>query len=167
MGYYQARSQQSEPDKDHVAVADRYLPLFIRGVGLLVMMIGFLVAMTVIREAWALYKTPHHVARLADAIEKGSNLDRVLSPFTSAKPKIADERLELHPAVEPAMPDTLSETFRITYFIAWIIVLVILSLIGRIAIAAIKTGGELALYDLEVKQFAKTVLKEAKRANKN
>jgi hypothetical protein len=36
-------------------------------------------------------------------------------------------------------------------------------LIGRLALAAIKTGGELALYDREVKGFARTLLKETSK----
>jgi hypothetical protein len=39
--------------------------------------------------------------------------------------------------------------------------------IGGLAMSAIKTGGQLALYDLQVKRFAREVLNEAKKTKNN
>ncbi|MGH6636283.1 MAG: hypothetical protein ACRED0_09190, partial [Gammaproteobacteria bacterium] len=45
--------------------------------------------------------------------------------------------------------------FKLSYFAAWGIVIMLLLLIGRLAMIAIKTGGELALYDRHVKHLAR------------
>jgi hypothetical protein len=39
-------------------------------------------------------------------------------------------------------------------------------LVGRLAIAAIKTGGELALYDLQIKRFAKYLVEHSNVDNR-
>ncbi len=44
------------------------------------------------------------------------------------------------------------------------IAILLLMLIGRLAIAAVKTGGELALYDLQIKRFAKYLTEQASGA---
>jgi hypothetical protein len=54
--------------------------------------------------------------------------------------------------------------FRLSYFVAWVISLLLLMLIGRLAIAAIKTGGELVLYDRHVQQLAREIVRESRRA---
>ncbi|MEE9575557.1 MAG: hypothetical protein V3W03_05590 [Gammaproteobacteria bacterium] len=48
-----------------------------------------------------------------------------------------------------------------SYFFAWVIALLLLLLIARISLTAIKTGGELVLFDMQIKQFARMVAKES------
>ena len=43
---------------------------------------------------------------------------------------------------------------------AWLIAILLLLLVGRLAIAAVRTGGELALYDVQVKKLARALIKE-------
>jgi len=42
--------------------------------------------------------------------------------------------------------------------------LMLLMLIGSISLRAIKTGGELVLYDMQIKQFAKMLVKESSKS---
>jgi hypothetical protein len=63
---------------------------------------------------------------------------------------------------EAAKP-TRASTLRLSYFIAWPIVMLLLLLVGRLAMAAIKTGGELALYDVQIRRFARELMREAVR----
>lgn len=169
MNYYKFDLAESE-QTDLTSAATSYMTIFVRGVGVVLLLIGLWVAIKVINEAWALYQEPHNIERLAQAIEQGSNLDKALAPITSrpaprssssqdtsgTNPFATDDRdTSLYPVVD--------ETFRLSYFLAWFIVFLIFLLIGRLAMAAIKTGGELALYDTEVRLFARTLLKEAKK----
>ena len=53
---------------------------------------------------------------------------------------------------------------RFSYFVAWLIAIMLLLLIGRLSIAAVRTGGELALYDVKVGKLARALLKERMRS---
>lgn len=128
-----------------------YLTIFIRAVGVIVLLVGVWIGVKVMSEAWALYQAPHHIERFANAVEHGSNLDKVLSIRAAGI------------GAEHNMPDKTSMTryeeaekpvFKLSYFAAWGIVIMLLLLIGRLAMIAIKTGGELALYDRQAKRLA-------------
>ena len=41
------------------------------------------------------------------------------------------------------------------------VAILLLMLIGRLSIAAVKAGGELVLYDLHIKRFVRELLREA------
>jgi hypothetical protein len=45
--------------------------------------------------------------------------------------------------------------------------LLLLLLIARIGLGAIKTGGELVLYDMQIKRFAKMLVRESGNAGKH
>jgi hypothetical protein len=133
------------------------LSIIVRFLGLIVLLVGLYVGIKVILEAWHLYEEPQRIERFADAIEHGSNLDAVLTAITVGKP--------IPKQLKPETSTTTSKTapaLKVTYFLAWGIVVVLLMVIGSLASAAIRTGGQLALYDLQVKHFAKQLLKEAK-----
>lgn len=149
MGY-----RVSDPEKADSAYklekTTGYMVLSIRIIGLLLLLVGLWIALRVISEAWGLYQAPHHVERFAVAVESGSNVDKVLAVKAkgfAGKGGLSDD-------------DGL---FRLSYFAAWGLVFLLLLLIGRLAMAAIKTGGELALYDIEVKKFATMLLDQVKR----
>jgi len=133
------------------------LSIIVRFLGLIVLLVGLYVGIKVILEAWLLYEEPQRIERFADAIEHGSNLDAVLTAITVGKaiPK------QLKPEASTTSNKT-TPALKVTYFLAWGIVVVLLMVIGSLASAAIRTGGQLALYDLQVKRFAKQILKEAK-----
>ena len=137
--------------------------LIVRAVGFILMFVGLWIGLKAINEAWSLYLHPQNIERLAVAIEKGSNLDTALSSVERS-PTAAHSR---------DLGDTSSATgnqiqevnealgFRLSYFVAWIIAILLLMLVGRLAIAAIKTGGELALYDSQIKRFAKYLVQQS------
>lgn len=133
----------------------------VRGIGLVVLVLGLVLALITIREAWLLYHQPARVERFAVAIETGSNIDHSLSSLRESvaadAPAGNDEPAAATPGSEAAAaPDNI----RVSYFLAWVIVLLLLLLLARIALSAIKTGGELALYDTHIRQFARQLLKE-------
>ena len=133
------------------------LSIIVRFLGLIVLLVGLYVGIKVILEAWLLYEEPQRIERFADAIEHGSNLDAVLTAITVGKAIPKQLKPEASTTSNNATP-----ALKVTYFLAWGIVVVLLMVIGSLASAAIRTGGQLALYDLQVKRFAKQLLKEAK-----
>jgi disulfide bond formation protein DsbB len=131
--------------------------LIVRIVGFILMFVGLWIGLKVINEAWSLYQQPQNIERLARAIEKGSNLDKALSAVEKA-PRASDgeDSAEAKAATSARVREVNDALgFRLSYFVAWVIGILLLMLVGRLAIAAIKTGGELALYDLQIKRFAK------------
>jgi len=132
------------------------LSIIVRLFGLTLLIIGLYIGIKVIFEAWHLYEEPQRIERFADAIEHGSNLDSLLATISSDKPSIGQ------PQSSQALPK-----LKMTYFLAWGIVVVLLMVIGSLASTAIKTGGQLALYDLQVKHIAKQLLTDAKKAEQH
>ena len=157
------RTAMREETRASSAATD-FMSFCVRLMGVFMLLVGLWMGVKVIVEVWALYRGPHHIERFADAIDKGSNLDKVLASFSSKKPRKAKQREGL--IDEPAQTEKQKESLRVSYFLAWIIVIFLLMLIGRLAMAAIKTGGELALYDLQVKRFARLLMDEVRDPDK-
>lgn len=130
----------------------------VRGLGFVLMLVGLWISLAVIAEAWSLYRQPVKIERLARAIERGSNLDLTLTRASQGtqQPQAAADGM---PAAAPAA--TEAPGFRLTYFVAWMIAILLLLLIGRLAIAAVKTGGELVLYDGQFRKFARALVQES------
>ncbi|MEQ8235138.1 MAG: hypothetical protein RLW61_03885 [Gammaproteobacteria bacterium] len=148
---------------DWVDSSSRLLGLVVRSTGLVLLAVGFVVALMVIASAWSLYEEPSRIEAFAREVEHGSNLDLTLAG------SVAAGRAEL----EGTRPDGATvatrngepaPAFRFSYFIAWAIAILLLLLIGRLAIAAVRTGGELALYDVKVGKLARALLRERQRA---
>jgi disulfide bond formation protein DsbB len=164
MAYY----QRDNPEQvTRVATVIQFTEIFVRLVGVLLLLIGLVVGIQVIIEAWDLYRSPEHIERFSWAIEKGINLDKSIAALTknpspSSKTNEPGEQLD-QAARSPDTQASVDESIRLSYLLAWIIAILLLMLIGRLALAAIKTGGELALYDREVKGFARTLLKETSK----
>lgn len=142
------------------SVATEALTLIVRLLGLVVLLVGLYVGIKVIFEAWHLYEQPQRIERFATAIEQGSQLDSLLTSIANnsqTQDTINNETLnpEDRPRAIPAI--------RLTYFLAWGIAVLLLMIIGSLATAAIRTGGQLALYDLQVKQLAKQLLNESRK----
>lgn len=133
--------------------ATNYLAVFVKAVGIIVLLVGLWIGVKVMSEAWALYQAPHHIERFASAVEHGSNLDKVLSiraAGTGAERNVSGKAGMAGYEEEGEKP-----VFKLSYFAAWGIVIMLLLLIGRLAMTAIKTGGEIALYDKQIKHLAK------------
>lgn len=142
------------------APASQAMPLLVRGAGIVLMTIGLWVALAVVVEAWSLYRSPAGIERMANAIERGSHLDKSLARASGSKAQ-PDEAVASDDAQAPQADSVLG--FRLSYFVAWAISLLLLMLIGRLAIVAVKTGGELVLYDRHVTQLAREIVREARR----
>jgi hypothetical protein len=140
---------------DNINTTD-VLSIIVRILGLVILLVGLYIGIKVILEAWHLYEEPQRIERFADAIEHGSNLDAALSAITTGKAIPKQLGAEENTVLKE------SEPLKVTYFLAWGIVVVLLMVIGSLASAAIRTGGQLALYDLQVKRFTNQLLKEAK-----
>ena len=153
---------QMQMPKGPLISASNISVFIIRIIGLLVLVVGVFIALKVIGEAWNLYDEPQRITRFAVQVEEGSNLDRVLA--FKAKGMAPDEALAGTDRLGiPSQDDAGEIVFRLSYFAAWSIVFLLLLLLGRLAMAAIKTGGELALYDIQAKQFARTLLDQVKK----
>ncbi len=158
-------NQETESD-DWVDGASRLLNLTVRCCGLVLLAVGFVVALMVIADAWALYDNPDKIKSFARAVERGSNLDLTLSSAaTKGRRQLeadnTDESLEAAFDGDAQAPPGL----RFSYFVAWLLAILLLLLIGRLAIAAVRTGGELALYDVKVGKLARALLRERTRAS--
>ena len=140
-----------------------FLSIVVRLLGLMMLLIGLFIGIKVIFEAWALYKEPQNIERFADAIEQGSHLDLMLAKFT-AHPKVNDRESVTQQPVEKA--EASPESLSLTYFLAWLIAVLLLMVVGGLASSAIRTGGQLALYDLQVKRFARQLIEEARKTNR-
>ncbi len=156
------------------SLANGLVNALVRLTGLVLLGVGTWTAVNLIEEVWALYHDPARpaVEHFAVAIENASHVDKLLTPkhaigaedITGATTDAARASTDAKPAAPVAVPTAKTEeTFRFSYFIAWPIVLLMLLLIGRLALAAIKVGGELALYDVQIKRFAAGLLREVAR----
>src|SRR5918996_4137361 len=166
MSYY---DREASKQGTRVPGITQFTEIFVRLAGVLLLLIGLVIAIEVVMEAWSLYRSPEHIERFSWAIEQGSNLDKSIKALTanqlpSSRDNVGNELPDQ--AAGPsdrAAKAAVSDSFRLSYLLAWIIVILLLMLIGRLSLAAIKTGGELALYDREVKRFARTLLKETSK----
>jgi hypothetical protein len=148
-----AMSSLNETSKDVLSV-------IVRMCGLLLLFIGLWIAIQVFSEALALYKDPANIERMATAIEAGSNIDKSIRPIRDSI--LGEDGDEINTETKAKAKDN-AEGFRVSYFIAWIVDLLLLLLLARIALMAIKTGGELALYDAQIKRFAKQIVRASKK----
>jgi hypothetical protein len=133
------------------------IAVIVRLLGLLMLIVGLTIAIKTIIEAWSLYEEPQRIERFAEAIDEGSNLDQLLRSFSQKATSTENE-------AETAATTSQQATLRVSYFLAWIIALVLLMVIGGLAASAIRTGGQLALYDLQVKRFANELIKQAQNS---
>ena len=119
----------------------------------------------VIASAWSLYEQPARIEAFAREIERGSNLDLTLSQAVAAGREQVEAALAARPEFGGAAPPaaTPAPGFRLSYFIAWLLAILLLLLIGRLALGAVRTGGELALYDVKVGKLARALLRERQR----
>ena len=145
------------------------LGIVVRLIGMCLLLGGLYVAFQVMLEALDLYRQPDKIQRFAAAIEKGSNIDSSLSSIRETITVTPEEdETGTVPAFSEKTPAPATQradnNIRVSYFLAWVIVLMLLMLIASISLRAIKTGGELVLYDMQIKQFAKMLVKESSRA---
>ena len=120
----QADSNDNAVGSDAGATSGNDMLLLVRLSGIVLLSIGLLAGLKIMLDGFQLYREPARIEVFAQAIEKGSNIDRTLAP---------DNGDELRN----------DGNFRMSYFAAWAIVLTLLLFISMIAFTAIRTGGEL------------------------
>ncbi|MCH9673687.1 MAG: hypothetical protein K0U93_19765 [Gammaproteobacteria bacterium] len=108
--------------------------------GFVVMIAGVVFGLLVLTEAWALYKEPARIERIARAVEKGSNIDQALS---SAVAKPADAN---------AQPG--GSSVKVSYMLAWFIAPALMFVCGALSFWAVTAGGNLALKGLQSRRAA-------------
>lgn len=144
--------QDSLGEAGVIGTSSRLIGLLVRLAGIALLAVGLWVALGVIKEAWALYEQPARIERIAEAIDSGSNIDKLLAGAQASQGATTAQ------AAAPATAPSL----KVSYYLAWVIGILLLLLIGRLAMSAVKTGGELALYDTNVKRFARALLESSR-----
>ena len=130
---------------------------FVRYTGILLLVIGIWTCISVLLEAFQLYREPAKIERLAAAVEKGSNLDKVLN--TKAEITTEDETSDQLRDYD----DMTDQSFRLSYFAAWFIALMLLMLISTIGFSAIRTGNSLIFGDMQTRQLLHELVRKLNR----
>lgn len=138
-------------------VGSDLMSIIVRVLGFALLLAGLWIAVHVMLEAVELYENPKKIERLAGFIEQGSNIDKSLVSLRNSVEEEASEEIRTQ------IPQG---NIRVSYFFAWIIAILMLMLIARISLTAIRTGGELVLYDVQIKRFARHLVRESMRAPK-
>lgn len=141
------------------------MSFMVRILGFFLLILGLVIAIQVLLTAQDLYEHPEKIERFAVAIEKGSNIDKTLTSIGehSIVENASKDSVQKHNKTEQRSVLVGTENIRISYFFAWIIALLLLLLIARISLTVIKTGGELVLFDMQIKQFARILAKESRK----
>lgn len=140
------------------------LGAMVRVVGVAVLFVGLWVGVKIILEAWALYEEPQRIVRFADDIQKHSNLDGVIGTLGVVAAGDGGAQEANKSVQAPAGKSSANgNRFRLSYFAAWFIALLLIFVIGSLAMSAITTGGQLALYDLQLKRYSRSLIKEVRR----
>ncbi|MCS3903919.1 hypothetical protein J2T55_001951 [Methylohalomonas lacus] len=151
-----------------------FFAFVVRAIGLILLLFGLWLALEVLNEAWQLYHEPQRIERFAEAIEQGSNIDRSIAPLQLEAPDRSgargDELDRYGPDGAPtAQRDPASAAaepqyrLSLSYYVAWVIALLLLLLLARIALGVVRTGGELVLYETQMKRFARELVRETVR----
>ena len=143
-------------DQQEDAGIRRWPEYLVRGIGLVLLLVGLWASIHVLLEALRLYRDPLRIEQMAAAIEAGSNLDR------SLQHTVYNERGKSNSATQasPLSSQPGTKGVRLTYFIAWIFALLLLMLISMIAFASIRAGSELVLQDAKLKDYLKSRVRQ-------
>ncbi len=128
--------------------------LVARACGLLVLLLGLWVVLKTFAAVQDIYQDPGIVDSWAVEIERRSNLDRTIEPVRRGMLGVSEGR--------NGEQQDLGKGLRLSYFVAWIIVLLLLLLLARIGLMAVKTGGELLLYDTQIKTLAREIVRTSR-----
>ncbi len=151
-----------------LAIFQQLLAILVRLLGLCFLVVGIGAAVMILREAWTLYQDPVRIERFALAIEHGSNLDKIFAlngGETAGTAETGDqgEAAGDSSAQSAASGTAGSTTLRLSYFAGWFLVLLLMLVASITAIAAVSAGGRLVLYDTDIRQLSRAVIKEVRR----
>lgn len=138
-----------------MGIIQQSLAVLVRLLGLCFLVIGIGAAVIILREAWGLYQEPDRMVRFATAIERGSNLDKIFS-FGEESANAAGEG-------ESATAEASASSLRLSYFAGWFLVLLLMLVASIVAISAVSAGGRLVLYDTDIRQLSRAVVREVRR----
>lgn len=139
-----------------LTIFQQLLAVLVRLLGLAFLVVGIGAAVVILNEAWMLYQDPGRIDRFAVAIEQGSNLDKIFALSGGASEEGGT------PAEGTAAP-TGSDNLRLSYFAGWFLALLLMLVGSIVAISAVSAGGRLVLYDTDIRQLSRAVIKEVRR----
>ncbi|MGH8584048.1 MAG: hypothetical protein ACREWG_14970 [Gammaproteobacteria bacterium] len=131
--------------------------LFVRLAGVVLVIVGVWIGLKVVFEAWDLYRKPDRIEVMATAVEAGSGLDQMLAQYTEA-----DDGADTGGAAAN-QPVQQAGSIRVSYFLAWGITMLLLFLVGGLCFAAVRTGADLALRDLETRKLMHEFVRELRK----
>lgn len=152
-----------------LGILHQLLAILVRLLGLGFLVVGIGAAVIILNEAWTLYQEPARIERFALAIERGSNLDKIFALAGSESAKTGeqgDTAGESSPQSD-TNPSAASTNFRPSYFAGWFLALLLMLVASITAIAAVSAGGRLVLYDTDIRQLSRAVVKEVRRNKDN
>lgn len=145
-----------------LSIFHQMLAILVRLLGLCFLVVGIGAALIILREAWFLYQEPARIEPFAAAIERGSNLDKIFALPSGG----GAASTEGGGAGETASQDGTqsgSTNLRLSYFAGWFLVLLLMLVGSIVAISAVSAGGRLVLYDTDIRQLSRAVVKEVRR----
>ncbi len=152
-----------------LGIFQQLLAILVRLLGLCFLVIGIGAAVIILREAWTLYQEPARIERFAAAIERGSNLDKIFALNGGETAETSDQGDTVgDSSPQPVASGSAgSTTLRLSYFAGWFLVLLLMLVASITAIAAVSAGGRLVLYDTDIRQLSRAVVKEVRRNKDN
>ncbi len=168
-GYREYDLLLSESPPRALGILRQLLAILVRLLGLGFLVVGIGAAVIILNEAWMLYKEPARIERFALAIERGSNLDKIFALAGSETAKTGeqgDTAGDSGPQSD-ANPSAAGTNFRPSYFAGWFLALLLMLVASITAIAAVSAGGRLVLYDTDIRQLSRAVVKEVRRNKDN
>ena len=158
MGYNDYEPARELESSGPIALVQQTITIAVRVLGVALLLVGLWAGISVLVEAWGLYKDPAGIDRFAVAIEQGSNIDQLLGKPASSQ--------SLVDTGTPSVARPVAESLRLSYFAAWFIALLLLLIIGGLSMSAVTTGAQLALHDGYLKRLSTAALHEVKQLRK-
>jgi hypothetical protein len=148
-----------------LGIFQQMLAILVRLLGLGFLVIGIGAAVIILNEAWMLYQEPARIEKFAVAIERGSNLDKIFA-LSGGDVATSDEQDQAAGGSNPkstASNAAASTNLRLSYFAGWFLVLLLMLVASIVAISAVSAGGRLVLFDTDIRQLSRAVVKEVRR----
>ena len=148
-----------------LGIFQQLLAILVRLLGLCFLVVGIGATVVILHEAWMLYQEPARIDRFALAIERGSNLDKIfaLSGNETAGSSEQGAGAGDSSSQSGSSESAASTNLRLSYFAGWFLVLLLMLVASITAIAAVSAGGRLVLYDTDIRQLSRAVVKEVRR----
>lgn len=146
-----------------LGILQQLLAVLVRLLGLCFLVVGIGAAVVILHEAWMLYQEPERIDRFALAIERGSNLDKIFALSGSESVNTGEPGDTAPGASSPSAASADSTSLRLSYFAGWFLVLLLMLVASITAISAVSAGGRLVLYDTDIRQLSRAVVKEVRR----